>query len=192
MGILRGVDATHGQQSGARRAAGLLESEPVVLAFIAPRGIGLTAWDASEKKQTHIRRRFYLLGQTLEGMQAWDVRRGLQAVRSLEDLPVRVQAQGPMAGVTAYACLFEPPTEQILLLEPSYSHRTGPHLLNVQRYLDLPQTMALIASDTPLMIYDRPEPWNYPQKVLLRLGSEGRLIIQPPPQEPAARLLVGP
>ena len=50
-------------------------------AMIAPRGVGPTAFDPSEKKQTQIRRRFMLLGQTLDGMQVWDVRRAIQAIR---------------------------------------------------------------------------------------------------------------
>src|SRR5688572_32237130 len=46
-----------------------------VVAFVAPRGIGPTAWDADERKQTHIRRRFLLLGQTLDGMRVWEDRK---------------------------------------------------------------------------------------------------------------------
>ncbi len=49
--------------------------------FIAPRGIGPTQWSSNRTKQTHIRRRFMLLGQTLDGMRVWDVRRAIQALR---------------------------------------------------------------------------------------------------------------
>ena len=45
------------------------------MAYVAPRGIGPTAWDQTPKKQTQHRRRFQLLGQTLDGMRVWDVRR---------------------------------------------------------------------------------------------------------------------
>jgi hypothetical protein len=47
----------------------MLASFPWTMAYVAPRGIGPTGWDQSAKKQTQHRRRFYLLGQTLEGMQ---------------------------------------------------------------------------------------------------------------------------
>ena len=49
------------------------------------------AWNPNPKKQIQIRRRFMLLGQTLEGMRVWDIRRAIQAIRSIrevDDLPV--------------------------------------------------------------------------------------------------------
>ncbi|HND51518.1 MAG TPA: prolyl oligopeptidase family serine peptidase, partial [Pirellulaceae bacterium] len=45
-----------------------------VMAYVCPRGVGPTAWNVSDKKMTQIRRRFYLLGQSLEGMQVYDAR----------------------------------------------------------------------------------------------------------------------
>ena len=42
------------------------------MAYLAPRGDGPTAWSQGERKQTHIRRRFMLLGQTLDGMRVWE------------------------------------------------------------------------------------------------------------------------
>ena len=38
---------------------------------------GPTAWDQTSFQQTQHRRRFFLLGQTLEGMQVWDTRRAV-------------------------------------------------------------------------------------------------------------------
>jgi hypothetical protein len=48
-----------------------------VLVVIGPRGVGPSAWPTDKEKG--IRRRFMLLGQTLDGMRAWDVRRGIRA-----------------------------------------------------------------------------------------------------------------
>ena len=47
----------------------MLERTNWVMVYVAPRGVGRTAWNADEKKQTQIRRRFMLLGQTLDGAQ---------------------------------------------------------------------------------------------------------------------------
>src|SRR5206468_4080514 len=55
-----------------------LSEKNVTLAFFAPRGVGLTAWSGDEKKRTQIRRRFMLLGQTLDGLRVWDIRRAVQ------------------------------------------------------------------------------------------------------------------
>ncbi|HEY2589867.1 MAG TPA: hypothetical protein VGI81_29250 [Tepidisphaeraceae bacterium] len=77
--------------------------------WFAPRGVGATAWSGDQKKQTQIRRRFALLGQTLDGMRVWDVRRAVQAVHAIkrfEHLPVTLCAQGREAGVALYASLF--------------------------------------------------------------------------------------
>ena len=44
-------------------------------AYVCPRGVGPTAFNSNERKRTHIRRRFMLLGQTQDGMQTWDIKR---------------------------------------------------------------------------------------------------------------------
>src|SRR6185436_17699381 len=62
----------------------LLAQKPV-LAYVAPRGVGLTAWSGDEKRQTQIRRRFMLLGQTLDGMRVWDIRRAVQVVHFVRE-----------------------------------------------------------------------------------------------------------
>src|SRR5207244_9390965 len=50
----------------------MFENFSWVMAYVAPRGVGPTAWNP--QRDMPIRRRFMLLGQTLEGMQTWDVR----------------------------------------------------------------------------------------------------------------------
>jgi hypothetical protein len=80
------------------------------LVLFAPRGIGEGAWTADPKEETHIRRRFNLLGQTLEGMRAWDVRRAIQALREVNDF-----AQGTIALMSFDPELGTPATVPILL-----------------------------------------------------------------------------
>jgi cephalosporin-C deacetylase-like acetyl esterase len=132
-----------------------LHSHPETLAFVAPRGIGPTAWDADERKQTHIRRRFVLLGQTLDGMRVWDIRRAVQALRSLpamKDVPVELQGERQMAGVALYAALFEPQIARLDLRRLPPSHHDGPIFLNVLRFLDMPQAVAMAAERIPMQI----------------------------------------
>ena len=79
-----------------------------------------------------------LLGQTLEGMQVWDVRRAVQAVRTLEglqDAPLEIEAAGEGAGLAVYAALFEPGIDRLELAKVPATHREGPILLNVNRFL---------------------------------------------------------
>lgn len=131
-----------------------------------PRGAGPNAWGGNEKKQTQIRRRFMLLGQTLEGMQVWDVRRAVAAVRSmpeLKDAKLRLTGRGEMAGIALYAALFEPGVDELELTDPPASHMSGPHFLNVLRVLDMPQAIALAAEKTKVRIRATDsDDWAYP------------------------------
>jgi len=158
------------------------------MAWLAPRGVGPTAWDQSERKQTQHRRRFQLLGQTLDGMRVWDVRRGLQALRAQEDLgglPHWLQAERDMAGVALYASLFEPGVARLDLWNLPASHRQGPDFLNVLRVVDMPAALALALERSAVRLYQPlTDDWQYPRDVAGRLGwPEARFQIRQPPQE---------
>lgn len=154
------------------------------VAWFAPRGIGPTAWGGNLAKQTHIRRRFALLGQTLDGMRVWDVRRAEQALRSIkgfERAPISITAEGREAGIALYASLFEPNIARLDLTHLSPSHRVAPDLFNVLQTLDTPQTVAMAAERCEVRLHqaDRAE-WKYPDSVVHQLGwGDGRLKIEP-------------
>jgi hypothetical protein len=125
-----------------------LLTRPCVRAYLAPRGIGLTAASGDERAQTQLRRRFMLLGQTLDGMRVWDIRRAIQAARAAGlggAAPLELAAAGPMAVDTLYAALFEPELARLELWDLPASHLEGPDLLNVLRVLDVPQALTLAA-----------------------------------------------
>jgi len=150
-----------------------LEKEQAILAVIAPRGLGRDAWNDDEKKQTQIRRRFMLLGQTLDAMRVWDVRRAIRALRSidsLKEIPMTLQGRGTMAAIAIYAALFEPSIQALNLWYPPNSHRQGPIFLNVLRYLDIPQAMAMAAERTEVLMYrDDGFEWTFPKDVARNL-----------------------
>jgi dienelactone hydrolase len=133
-----------------------LKDSNSALAFAAPRGIGLTAWNPDERKQTQIRRRFMLLGQTLDGMRVWDVRRAVQTLRQIELLngvPLVLKGQRITAGIVLYASLFEPDIAGLDLWNLPASHREGPILLNVMRFMDIPQAVAMAAESTEVRLH---------------------------------------
>jgi len=135
-----------------------LKDNNSALAYAAPRGIGLTAWNPDERKQTQIRRRFMLLGQTLDGMRVWDVRRAIQAAGQIEllnDVPVALKGQRLTAGIVLYASLFEPDIAGLDLWDLPRSHRDGPVFLNVLRYMDIPQAVAMASERTQVRIYPK-------------------------------------
>lgn len=136
-----------GEWQAAELAAlrGQLERESAALAFFAPRLVkpGELA-TLPQKKANQIRRRFMLLGQTLDSMRVWDIRCAVQALRSLpgfQRAPLTVRAAGPMGVNAAYAALFEPDIARLELAALPASHMDGPDYLNILKVADIPQVL---------------------------------------------------
>jgi len=144
--------------SGFEALQGIFRAEHGLFAYLCPRGIGATAWTGDEKKQTQIRRRFMLLGQTLDGMRVWDIHRAIQALGQIPEIRGRapaILARGNMAGVALYASLFDPQIACLHLMDLPTTHSDGPIFLNVLRYLDMPQAVALAAEHTSVVLGGR-------------------------------------
>ena len=61
--------------------------------YLAPRGVGPTRWSGDERKQTHIKRRFALLGHTEDSLRIFDIVRGIDAVcneKQFEDFRIHL------------------------------------------------------------------------------------------------------
>lgn len=155
----------------------VMERDQIAFAAIAPRGIGPTRWAADGSvEDIQIRRRFPLIGQTLDGQRVWDARRAVQAVRMLvTDAPIRIHGERQAAGIAYYAGLFEPGIADFELWNPPASHRDGPILLNVAKVLDFPQALAL--TDKPVVLNVKSaerEKWFWPLQLSNATG-EGKL-----------------
>jgi hypothetical protein len=153
------------------------------LAFVAPRGVGPTACTTEPLEQTHIRRRFMLLGQTLDGMRVWDVRRALHALRSIDgmrNVPISLVGEGQMSGIALYAALFEPYVESLELHDLPSSHREALDFLNVLQTLDIPQTVAMVATKSHVRIHgSSADDWKFPMAVAEKFAPERIEIEQP-------------
>jgi len=154
-----------------------------VMAWFAPRGIGPTAWSHDEKKQIQIRRRFMLLGQTLDSMRVWDIRRAVQAIRSVKDLkdaPLWLQGKKQMAVNVLYAAVFEPNITRLDLSELAETQAAGPDYLNILRVLDIPQAVAIAAERSPVRLHQsQAQSWDFPASVARALqGDETRFAIE--------------
>lgn len=141
---------------------------------------------ADPKAQVHRRRRFMLLGQTQAGMQVWDVRRTIQATRSVghvKGAKIVLEGRGPLATIALYASLFEPNIAELRLYDLPASHADGPDFLNVLRSHDIPAAVAMAAERCPVRIIGakRVEDWEYPTRVTEALGwDKGRGEKDPP------------
>ena len=115
-----------------------------IVGQLAPRNAGDNTI-SDPRKRTQIRRRFMLLGETVDSMRVWDIVRALEAIRGSKEfrnLPIRIEAEGDMAVNALYASLFAPVDELVLKNLPK-SHMNGPDYLNVLRILDIPQAVAM-------------------------------------------------
>ncbi|MBX3397720.1 MAG: prolyl oligopeptidase family serine peptidase [Gemmataceae bacterium] len=154
-----------------------MAKEKFVWAAVAPRGIGPTRWAIEGSfEDIQIRRRFPLIGQTLDGQRVWDARRAVQIILSIvPKLPIRIRGERHAAGIAYYAGLFEPGVAEFDLWHPPASHREGPILLNVLKVLDFPQALAL--TDKPLVLNVKRaerEKWYWPLQ-LTNATDEGKL-----------------
>ena len=124
-----------------------MQSRKLALAFFAPRGVEPGKLLSDPKEAIHVRRRYMLLGQTLDGMRVWDIRCAAQAVKALPEFkktPLHVRAQAQMAVNVAYAALFQPELAKLELENVPASHTDGPDYLNVLKVWDLPQLWATL------------------------------------------------
>lgn len=166
--------------------AKMLNQHNWCMSYVAPRGIGRTSWDRDQKIRTQVRRRFYLLGQTLDTMRIYDVRRAIKTLGTLDATAkskLWLQSQEHMAGITLYAALFEPDITRLDLYALPHSHRNGPILLNISQTLDLPQVVAMVAEQSQVVLYGNSSNWKYPQDVARTLSwSQKQLHFRAQPQ----------
>lgn len=121
-----------------------LKKENSAVAFFVPRAVTAESWANDSKKLTQVRRRYMLLGQTLDGMSVWDIRCAVQAIQSLAEFKsaeIFVKAEGEMGINAAYAALFQPAIRHLEISSVPQSHMQGPDYLNVLKIWDIPQLL---------------------------------------------------
>ena len=129
--------------------AKLAGGAPVLL--VAPRGTGPTRWQ--DPAPFTIQRSLALLGRTVDGGRVEDVLAVAASVlRGKPSAKWTMTGRGQAGVIAAYAALFEPRLAEVVAVDPSASHRDGPIFLNVQRVLDVPDALGLLAP-RPLTIY---------------------------------------
>ncbi|MGB7346977.1 MAG: prolyl oligopeptidase family serine peptidase [Pirellulaceae bacterium] len=141
-------------------ATRLHQSPEQAIVFFAPRGVGLTQWSRDEKKRTHIRRRFMLLGQTADSMRIWDVRGAVASVREialLKNAPLTLSASGDATAWVLFASLFDQPVNRLKLQNLPKSNRDGIALLNIDRVVDLQTVIKFASTRSEMVVVDQAE-----------------------------------
>jgi hypothetical protein len=114
-----------------------------------------------------------LLGQTLQCMGARRFRDRTSG--NLKSGSPLAPSQRRMAGVAQPRC--SSPISALDLYDLPKSHRDGPFFLNVSRYLDMPQAVAMAAERSKVVLYqDDDTGWEYPRAVAEKLGWDAKQI----------------
>lgn len=157
----------------------LAESPQTAIAWFAARGIGPTAWTSDKRERVHIRRRFNLLGETLDSMRVWDTRLAIAAIRDFAgNAPLHVSGAEAAGAIAMYATFFEDPPKSLHLENPPTTHHDGPIFLNVLKVLDMPQAVAMACERCPVTITTKtPSAWNYSETVGKLTGGDFKVVI---------------
>lgn len=143
---------------------------------LAPRGVGPTQWTQETKPEIQLRRRYLLLGQSIDAMRVWDIMQAAQAITDSTTLDrVRVEGKGNLAALVIYAAIFEPKIGDLSLRNPPIDHREGPYFMNVRRFMNMSEAMAMAANDLDAprsvnLVSDSPELLEYANKVKRKIS----------------------
>jgi dienelactone hydrolase len=131
---------------------GPAENSDVLYVAFAPRGVGRTALSDDKSHRIQTRRRFMLLGQTLAGMQVWDVRRCVQVLRELGyDCPITLSGEGNAASLISLAALYEK-IETVSVKNYPKNDKVQPDYLNISRIVTPAQVLDLVRLRAKLII----------------------------------------
>ncbi len=136
-----------------------IKDQDAAYAVFAPRD-----WEkGSHLNDTQLRRRYMLIGQTLDGMRVWDIVCAVKALHSMDSgAPLSVQAEQGMAVNALYASLFVHGISGLQLYHVPSSQKEGPDYLNVLKIMDIPEAAALAAERCPLQIQsDETNGWEF-------------------------------
>ncbi|MBT5322892.1 MAG: acetylxylan esterase [Verrucomicrobiales bacterium] len=123
---------------------GPAENSNVLYVAFLPRGLGRTALSDDKSHRTQTRRRFMLLGQTLAGMQVWDVRRCVQVLHELGyDCPITLIGDGESASLVSLAALYEK-VETVSVKNYPKDDKVQPDYLNISRIVTPAQLLDLV------------------------------------------------
>jgi len=124
-----------------------LKEKPASKHMVYPRGTGTQIWN--DETAVKYRREALVLGRSLDDMRLCDILCAVEAVASdpafkdCEELTLIGKGTAGVLG--AYAALLDQRVTRVILHSPTTTHLDGPHFLNILRFTDLPETLAMLA-----------------------------------------------
>jgi dienelactone hydrolase len=170
--VLRPEDAEDKQPDWAK--AVVKEGDAVLL--FCPRGCGGLAW-TKKSPPNYVERSHVLLGTTVDAGRMLDIQAAARWLHENDDdsLPIVVAGKGDLGVLCAYAALFEPSVNDVVAVEPTRTHRDGPHLLNVLRVLDVSEALGMLAPRRLTLIGARGPEFERVRAIFKAAGVADRL-----------------
>ena len=142
-----------------------------------PRGYGTTAW-TQKNPPNHVERAMVLLGRTADACRVYDVAAACRVLRAGygSTIPIVIAAEGDDGVLAAYAALFEPNIDEIILHSTPSSHMDAgaPPILNALRTCDIPQILSMLAPRKLTLIRDDQSPFESVAKIYALLDAQDR------------------
>jgi len=139
-----------------------------------PRGGGDSRWTRKNPPNT-IERSLLLLGNTVDSGRVYDLVVLVSSAPKAWNWPQEFAGRGPAGVIGAYATLFTGRVSHITILDPPTSHREGPYFLNIDRVIDLPTALGLLAPDVKLtLINAKDKAFDKTAAIYKLAGAEGK------------------
>lgn len=143
--------------------------------LVSCRGAGPAAFSGNHFQQIQLKRRYYLLGQSLEMMQTRDLWCAFRSISAAQQGaatdPLRVQASGAFGGIALYAALFSEDKLSLRLTDLPHSHLQGPQYPNILKYLDVPAAVLLAARQHEVLLDSHQSEWDQLLALAARLPA---------------------
>ena len=146
-----------------------------VVLVLKPRAVD---YPVDNEGMATLKRSAALVGATIESMQVWDILRSVDYLTSVERLhlsSISVYGRKNMGILGAYAAVFDKRITRVILDDPPTSHWQGPALLNILRFTDLPEAMALVEPREVVSLTHLPQPYSFTKRIAALYGRPGAL-----------------
>ncbi|HUU29988.1 MAG TPA: prolyl oligopeptidase family serine peptidase [archaeon] len=143
--------------------------------MVYPRGIGTQVWNTTLKRR--FQRSAMLLGRTVDDMRLYDVLCAVDHIardHSFDSTELTVAGKGVSGLLGAYAALLDPRITRVILHSPPLTHKDGPVFLNVLRYTDIPQALAMLAPRELVFLTHQIDDFCYTRKIYRLYGAEDK------------------
>lgn len=136
---------------------------------LEPRGSARSPW-THKSPPNFVERAHALLGTTVDEGRVRDI---ISVVRSYADIGThrRLIGKGQAGVLAAYAALFEPTIQEVVIIDPPTSHKEGPYFPSILRVLDIPDALGLLAPNVRLTLINARDPAFDRTEAIYRLAG---------------------